>query len=186
MVARQALRFRKRVTRRTTKQRLIDSRKLLRTLRLLAKEVRGHKLVILRCWLHMLQDSLWHRFLLFIAPDHHPRCVSVASEWQKKIGLCPDSRLLHPLLIGGGAEGAGQWPGHHPLHEGNCSKAKINSFWTLPGHWCSLSDLHRSSTRMSGWCWLLLHYTTTLILHHKGIGLDGLSQLASSLSSRIS
>ncbi|XP_075881234.1 fer-1-like protein 4 isoform X2 [Nelusetta ayraudi] len=38
MVARQAVRLRKRVTRRTTKQRLIDSRKLLRSLRLLAKE----------------------------------------------------------------------------------------------------------------------------------------------------
>ncbi|XP_059184867.1 fer-1-like protein 4 [Centropristis striata] len=37
-VARQAVRARRRITRRTTKQRLLDSRKLLRILRLLAKE----------------------------------------------------------------------------------------------------------------------------------------------------
>lgn len=45
LIARQAVRFRRRVTRRMVKQRLIDSRKFLRTLRLLAKEVRGHRVV---------------------------------------------------------------------------------------------------------------------------------------------
>lgn len=42
LVARQAVRARRRITRRTAKQRLIEVRKLLKKIRLLAKEVRGH------------------------------------------------------------------------------------------------------------------------------------------------
>lgn len=66
MLARQAVRFRRRVTRKTTKQRLIDSRKLLRTLRLLAKEVRSHSVVttqstkmstIIKCKVHLMCDT---------------------------------------------------------------------------------------------------------------------------------
>lgn len=47
ILARQAVRLRRRITRRIVKQRLTDSRKLLRKLRLLAKEVRGHKVVFI-------------------------------------------------------------------------------------------------------------------------------------------
>lgn len=39
LIARQAIRIRRRVTRRTVKQRLMESRKILKTLRILAKEV---------------------------------------------------------------------------------------------------------------------------------------------------
>lgn len=42
MVARQAVRARRRITRRTAQQRLVDGRRILKKLRLLAKEVRGH------------------------------------------------------------------------------------------------------------------------------------------------
>lgn len=65
MLARQAVRFRRRVTRKTTKQRLIDSRKLLRTLRLLAKEVRSRRVVtiqstkiIIKCLVRLMCDPL--------------------------------------------------------------------------------------------------------------------------------
>lgn len=42
LLARQAVRARRRLTRRLAKQRLMDARKLLKRLRRLAKEVRGH------------------------------------------------------------------------------------------------------------------------------------------------
>lgn len=133
MVARQAIRFRKRVTRRTTKQRLIDSRKLLRSLRLLAKEVRSQWLLITDIRMdHKKVSQLCH---LFIAPDHHPGCFPVVSKWQKTTGLCQDPCLLHTLLIGGGAEGAGQWPNHHTLHEGKSSKGKMTIFVRLDSSW---------------------------------------------------
>lgn len=45
MIARQAVRASRRVTRQTAKKRLMDSRKHLRTLRLLAKEVSRHRVV---------------------------------------------------------------------------------------------------------------------------------------------
>lgn len=66
MLARQAVRFRRRVTRKTTKQRLIDSRKLLKTLRFLAKEVRNQRVVaiqstkmskIINCLVHLMCDT---------------------------------------------------------------------------------------------------------------------------------
>ena len=46
-LARQAVRARRRITRRMAKQKLMDTRKLLRKLRLLAKEVSGHDR---QCW----------------------------------------------------------------------------------------------------------------------------------------
>lgn len=133
MLARQAVRFRRRVTRKTTKQRLLDSRKLLRTLRLLAKEVRSHRVVtiqstktstIIKCLVQSMCDPA-PPTIISPAPDYHPRCVSMAAEWKKAIGLCQDPCKLCPLLIGGGAEGARLWQSHHPLHEGNHLKAKM-------------------------------------------------------------
>ena len=47
-LARQAVRARRKITRRTAKQRLMDSRKILKKLRLLAKEVRGHREVTIK------------------------------------------------------------------------------------------------------------------------------------------
>lgn len=52
----------------------------------------------------------------------------MVAEWQKATSLCQDPCLLHPVLIGGGAEGAGQWPSHHPLHEGNTSEVVLMLF----------------------------------------------------------
>ncbi len=57
------------------------------------------------------------------APDNHPRCVSMVTEWKQAIGLCQDPSPLHLLLFGGGAEGAGLWPSRHPLYEGTYSNA---------------------------------------------------------------
>lgn len=116
IVARQAVRFRKRVTQRTTKQRLIDSRKLLRSIRRLAKEVRGLRQFITDIKKDYKKVS--QLCCLFIAPDHHPRRFPVVSKWPQTIGLRQDPCLLHTLLIGGGAKGTGQWSTHHPLHEG--------------------------------------------------------------------
>lgn len=127
LLARQAMRARRRITRRTTKQRMIDTRKLLKKLRLLAKEVRSHRSPDKSQNQHYVlcvQGMKPKPFCTTLppAPDHHPRCVPLVTQWEKAFGLCQGTRLLHPLLTGGGAEGAGQWPCHHTLHEGTASQ----------------------------------------------------------------
>lgn len=106
LVARQAIRAKRRITRRVIKQRLIDSRRILKKLRLLAKEVRGHTNTTAVTWrwsVHLTSDPL----LPYSAPEHSPRCVSMVIKWKQAIGLCQDPLLLRAVLIGGGAEGAG-------------------------------------------------------------------------------
>lgn len=113
------------------KQRLVDGRRILRKLRLLAKEVRGHHRSpgkIRSCRMHSMAYVRWP---LSPAPEYHPRCVSMDSEWTQATGLCQDPRLLRPVLSGGGAEGAGLWPSHYPLHEGNIQSVKSSSMIML-------------------------------------------------------
>lgn len=50
----------------------------------------------------------------------------MVTEWEEAIGLRQDPRLLYPLFIGGGAEGAGLWQSHHPLHEGSRSNTDVH------------------------------------------------------------
>lgn len=57
--------------------------------------------------------------VLSSAPEYHPRCFHMAIEWKQATSLRQDPGLLHPVLIGGGAEGAGLWQSQHSLHEGN-------------------------------------------------------------------
>lgn len=59
--------------------------------------------------------------VLSSAPEYHPRCFHMATEWKQATSLRQDPGLLHPVFIGGGAEGAGLWQSQHSLHEGNHS-----------------------------------------------------------------
>lgn len=68
LVARQAVRARRRITRRTARQRLMDAKKLLKKLRLLAKEVRGHRSSQIGCSMFSMPE-VWHYSLTPPSPQ---------------------------------------------------------------------------------------------------------------------
>lgn len=103
MLAKQALRVKKRTTRNTVKDRLADLRNIAKRIRFLAQEVMA------KIYPHVITNRIAVESRITcavtVAPEHFTRRVSVDDERRQASGLCQDPSALHSLLTSGGRKG---------------------------------------------------------------------------------